>query len=287
MKTNKPNVTLSPQEFSDFRDFINVEIGLNLTSEKKSLVLHRLSSRIEKLNFKSFREYLRYVRSQNSGAENERQHLFDKITTHTTRFFRESKQFELLEERILPDILNAKAHSAQKTITFWSAGCSTGEEAYTLAMVLEHYKRKHKKVFEYKMAANDISRKVIQAAQKGIYGRDVIRQIPSEYHKRYIQHGTGPFEAYVRVHPHLKRNITFQQNNLMNPASLPGFSCDVILCRNTMIYFSRTSRQKLVNRFTKNLNPGGYLLTSFTESLHDMDTELSQLSPSIYKLSVS
>ena len=284
MNNNKPALKLSPQEFSDFRDFINVEIGLHLTSEKKSLVLHRLSSRIHKLNFNSFREYLRYVRSHDAGAENERQLLFDKITTHTTRFFRESKQFELFQERILPDILNRKTNAAQKSLTFWSAGCSTGEEAYTLAMVLEQYKRNHKKVFDYKIVANDISRKVIETARKGIYGRDVIRQIPKEYTKRYIQHGTGPFEAYIRIHPHLKRNITFTQNNLMNPASVPEFSCDAILCRNTMIYFARHSRQQLVNRFTHNLNQGGYLLTSFTESLHDMETELDQLSPSIYKL---
>lgn len=284
MKPRKNSINLTPQEFSDFRDFINVEIGLHLTSQKKSLVLHRLSSRIQELGLPGFKEYLSYVRSNTSGAENERQFLFDKITTHTTRFFRESKQFELLQERLLPDLIKSKAGSSTKKLTIWSAGCSTGEEAYTLAMVLEQFKRDQKAAFDYKITANDISRKVIQVARKGIYGRDVIRQIPKEYRKRYIQHGTGPFEAYVRVHPQIKRNITFHQNNLMNPASNPEIACDMILCRNTMIYFSRASRQQLINRFIGNLHKGGYLLTSFTESLHDIDSPLIQLSPSIYKL---
>ena len=278
----QPVVSIKPHEYSRYRDFLRNLLGFELGSDKRSLIEQRIGPRVKQLDLGSFDAYLNYIRSKKQGALSEKIAFIDRITTNTTRFFRESRQFNLLTDRVLPELIDR----GKTDLSIWSAGSSTGEEVYTLAMVLDRFKHYEGGLGSFRIYGNDVSHSVIKSAKIGIYPREAIRHIPTEYARKYIQKGSGRYQKYIRFDPKLKRRHTdFWVQNLMEDGINLSRKADIIFCRNTMIYFTRQVRQKLVYKFARYLKPGGYLFISFTESLSDLqDIPFNQVNTSIYQL---
>lgn len=265
-----PPSTLSDEEFRLLRQLFHNEIGLHLSSSKKSLVSGRLIKRLGALGLASFKDYYELLMAPEQ--EEERQQAIDLITTNETYFFREHKHFDFLRQQILPTI----DHS--HTLRIWSAASSTGEEAYSVAMLLEAT-RAH---LPWAVFASDISSRVLTAARRGLYPMARGEKIPKDYLKRFCLKGVGQYEGRFLVQEELRKKVAFRQLNLMGlPSSLGVF--DVVFLRNVIIYFDLPTKARVVRGVAEHLRPGGWLFVGHSESLHGMDSGLELVVPSIYR----
>ena len=270
-------VAMADREYKRFSDFIHTECGIKLPPSKKTMVEARLQKRLRSLNMSEFREYCEYVFSS-KGLDEELIHLIDVITTNTTEFFREPRHFEILNQIVLPKWL--AEHRAGRTLRLWSAGCSTGEEPYTLAMVLSEFAARNAN-FRFSILATDISTKVLQRAAQGVYSEDKSSGINYDLKKKYLMRSKDRSRKEVRFAPEIRRNIQFSRLNFMHDFRFKD-PMDIIFCRNVLIYFERDTQEQLINKFCDNLNKGGHLFIGHSESLTGMDLPLSQLAPTVY-----
>ena len=259
--------------------YIDKQVGIQLPMAKKSLVEGRLRKRVVNLGFNSFSAYLDHVIDSADGV-NERLQLIDVLTTNKTNFFREPKHFEYLVETVVPQRLAVESQGAPFRI--WSAGCSTGEEPYTLAMVLEESRATHHNS-PYEILATDISRSCLQTASHGIYTERQIEPVPVALRKKYLLKSRVPGEQLVQMGPEIRKRIHFDSCNLMQSTFPVKHRMDAIFCRNVMIYFNTPTKEALVNRFEKQLLPGGYLFVGHSESLSGMQTGMKQVAPMVYR----
>lgn len=269
---------LSDQEFWSLSRLVYQKAGINLHKGKKELVRTRLAKRIREGGFESFRNYYDYVLGDQSGEELTQ--LLDAVSTNLTSFFREPRHFEFMAERFLPE-LTAKSKSGARRLRIWSAGCSTGEEAYSIAVtVLEHLPRP--KDWEVKVLATDLSERVLGIAGRGVYPARVVENVPRELLRRYFQVGQGDCEGWYRVKDEVRRLVVFRRLNLMEsfPFRRPF---QLIFCRNVMIYFDRETQKDLVTKFYRVLDKGGYLFIGHAESLSGLDRSFQYLRPTIYR----
>jgi chemotaxis protein methyltransferase CheR len=251
--------------------------GINLHEGKKELVKARLGKRLKEGNFKSFGDYYRYVIT-NEGTE-ELISMIDSISTNLTYFFREESHFHKLRE-ILPVIVTAPGNRQKANLRIWSAGCSTGEEPYSLAMTVADCL--NGSTADVKIMATDISTKVLRAADKGIFHKDKLNNISTVNLKKYFQIGSGQWEGYYRIKKGIKDMIQFLRFNLMDtPPS--NYCFDIIFCRNVMIYFDKTTQAALVSRFNNCLNKGGYFFIGHSESLTGLNHDFKYIEPSVYR----
>lgn len=252
---------ISDQEFDLFRKLIYDLAGINLSDNKKMLVISRLSRRLRTLNLQSFGEYLDYLRSAPE-AEKEMVEMINRITTNKTDFFREIHHFEFLSETLIPSLLKA----GKKDIRVWSAGCSTGEEPYTIAMVIDAACRKtgfKPNQIDLRILATDIDTDVIDHARKAEYSKATIQQVPVFYRERYFEHAT---KDTFRVRDDLKYFVSIKRFNLTHEFPFrKGF--DVIFCRNVLIYFNQTDRLTIVRKMKNCLRDKGILILGHSESL--------------------
>jgi chemotaxis protein methyltransferase CheR len=270
-------------EFSE-ADYVKIsrlvydQCGINLHEGKKELVKARLGKRIRKGNFSSFREYFDYVVNDQSGEEMIQ--LLDSISTNFTHFFRENQHFDYLRHEFLP-ALKGRNGKTQKKLRVWSAGCSTGEEPYTIAITLLE-SLSPGSGWDIKILATDLSTKVLNIAQSGVYLKDKIRSVSPDLVKKYFLRGEKQWQNYVKIKPFLKSIITFQRVNFMEsfPFTEP-FDC--IFCRNVMIYFDKETRTQLVNRFYEHLEKGGAFFIGHSESLSGMEHPFQYVKPATYK----
>jgi len=264
------NEKLGPEEFGELRRLVYESIGVNLTEPKKALVVSRLSRRLKELGLDTFAQYLRYLKynPQESGI------FFNCITTNVTSFFREAHHFEYLQNTFLPALESGLAQkTADGKIRAWSAGCSTGEEPYTLAMVLEDF-FKGKKKWEFTILATDINTEALEKAQRGIYRQQEVKGISYDYLKKHFKLGTGPNQGLFKVKDNLQKMITFTQLNLASLEKYPvGDPFNFIFCRNVFIYFDRPTRARVLKRFYQHLLPGGRLFLGHSESIDLTDEE--------------
>lgn len=269
-------IELKPQEFSLFRTYIYEKVGIALSEQKSTLIKGRLNKRINQLGLSSFRVYYDYLVGDDSGEE--LAFFVSAISTNVTSFFRESAQWVWLE-RYLPELVASKR---EKKIRIWSAGCSSGEEPYTILMFLQH----HLKDFEswdIKILATDISPKVLAKAIGGIYDAKQVEPLPREiiansFDKIRIDSGI----AY-RVMPHLREKVMFRLYNLVTDPFFFKNKFDMIFCRNVMIYFDEATRNALIGRFSTLLPKGSPLFLGSSESLTSHRDTLKLIGSSIYQ----
>lgn len=279
----QPYAIHQPPEFTE-ADYIKIsrlvyeQCGINLHDGKKELVKARLGKRIRKGNFCSFKEYYDFVMNDPSGDELIQ--LLDSISTNFTHFFRENQHFEYLKNEVLTNLKSRTGKNSTR-LRIWSAGCSTGEEPYTIAITLKESIPAASN-WDWKILATDLSTKVLSTAQSGIYLREKIQSLTPDLIKKYFLKGDNQWQNYVKIKPGLKSTITFQRLNLMEPFSFnEPFNC--IFCRNVMIYFDKETRTQLVNRYYEHLEKGGFLFIGHSESLSGMDHPFQYIKPAIYK----
>lgn len=268
---------MSEKDFSRFSQFIYSEVGIKLPASKKTMIEARLQKRIRLLGFENHSEYITFLFSD-KGMREELINLIDVVTTNTTEFFREPQHFDMLNKNILPEW---HANLGNQPLRVWSAGCSTGMEPYTLAIVLSEYARS-KQNFSFRILATDISTKVLQEAAKGVYEEERILPVPKHLKQKYFLRSKDRTKRLVRVVPELRRMIEFKRLNFMENFSMPQLK-HVIFCRNVVIYFDKPTQQKLFTKLCRCLNPGGYLFIGHSESLAGMELPLLQTAPTVYK----
>ncbi|MEM6732502.1 MAG: protein-glutamate O-methyltransferase CheR [Myxococcota bacterium] len=259
-------VEMSDEEFLLIRDLITSYCGIYFDETFKYLVERRLQPRLPVFGFGSFRDYYRHLK-YSPDATREFDEIVERITTNETYFFREAYQLKAFTDEVLPDIMRQR--NLGDRIRIWSAGCSTGEEPYSISMLLDEIPAA--KGYSFDIFGNDISRKVLKQARSGMFRESSFRQTDPAYIDRYFK----PEErnAY-RLADAVRERVTFGHLNLMDEASMALISnVDVIFCRNVIIYFSAESRHQLIAMFHRKLRPGGYLLLGHSESLVNLSTD--------------
>ncbi len=264
--------------FDRFSEFIKAELGIKMPTSKKTLLEARLQKRLRDLDMSTHEEYCEYLFSP-EGMEQELVNLVDVVTTNTTDFFREPKHFSLLLERVLPALFLSKG--VGRKVNVWSAGCSSGEEPYTLAMVLSEYARENTG-FIFNILATDISTQVLRMAVRAVYPESKIGPIPQDYRKRYLLRSKDRTRRLVRIGPDARGHVRFRRLNFMEEFSFEE-QLDIIFCRNVVIYFDRPTQEKLFSRFCRKLAPGGYLFIGHSESLAGMNLPLEPIAPTVYR----
>lgn len=261
-------------DFNCLRKMSNEHSGILVPDDKFDMFYSRLSKRVRLLGLNSFKEYCQYLQSQ---PEDEFTEFINAVTTNLTSFFRENHHFEYLKEVLLPEVL--KNNLAKKRIKVWSAGCSTGEEPYSLAMtLLENVPAG----WDIKILATDLDTNVLATAATGVYPMDRVEALGDKRLQRWFQKGAGANSHKVRAKEALRQIIHFKQLNLMQDWPMKdGF--DFIFCRNVLIYFDRETKAKLANRYAEYLGIGGHLFIGHSESLHQLDTPFSLIGNTIYK----
>jgi len=283
MPQNTPSMPTRPapltdKDFRAFADFITSKLGIKMPSGKKSMLEARLNKRLRLLGLHSYSQYRELLFSE-GGQKDELPHLYDAVTTNTTHFFRESNHFDALRDNILPG-LHARL-GGERALRVWSAGCSTGEEPYTLAMVLDAFAQKHQK-FSFDILATDISTRVLETAARAVYVMDKMEDIPQAFRKKYLLRSKDPKKRLIRIVPELRKRVSFRRLNFMEPFRLEK-PRDVVFCRNVVIYFDRPTQERLFRRIAEQIVAGGYLFTGHSESLTGMDVPLQAVAPTIYR----
>jgi len=268
---------MSDKDFSRFSQFIYNEVGIKLPASKKTMVEARLQKRIRLLGFTGHGDYISFLFSD-KGMREELINLIDVVTTNTTEFFREPQHFDMLTKTILPE-WHAKV--GNQALRVWSAGCSTGMEPYTLAIVLSEYARS-RQGFQFRILATDISTKVLQEAARGIYEEERILPVPKHLKQKYFLRSKDRSKRLVRVAPELRRLVEFRRLNFMEQFSMPQPK-HIIFCRNVVIYFDKPTQHKLFLKLCRCLAQGGYLFIGHSESLAGMELPLVQAAPTVYR----
>jgi len=263
------NIILSELQFERLIGFIKSRFGIRLTREKKEMLEIRLTKLMSKYPLTSVVEYYRALMSGNEQYSAE---LMEELTIHKTDFFREPHHFTFLQEQRLTAITEQVRKN--KELKLWSAGCSTGEEPYTLAMVLREALPAD---YRLRILATDISSKVLSTAQMGVYPEEVLSAVPARY-RTFLTEA----DAVVKVTEHIRSLVTFRQFNLIAAFPFAG-KFDIIFCRNTMIYFDLATQDALVKKFYDALTPGGYLFIGHSESLANREHKFMFVRPTIYR----
>ena len=270
---------LKEREYNKFSRYVYDTCGINLHEGKQQLVKARLGKILRQRDFRSFRQYYDHVINDKSGHELIL--LLDSISTNLTYFFREPEHFEFLRKKALPEIMKRKSTPRDNCLRFWSAGCSSGEEPYSIAMTISEALDNREK-WQFKIQATDLSTRVLKTAISGIYEKMKVEKIPYELRKRYFQKGDNKWKGYFRVKKDVKKKISFQRLNFMEEFHF-GEPFDVIFCRNVMIYFDTPTKQDLVDNLYRNLSHGGYLFIGHAESLSGLKHHLKYIQPSVFK----
>ena len=270
---------LTPEDFRRFSAFVESELGIQLPPGKASMFQGRLARRLRELNIPSASEYWDYL-FHSPDAESELVHFIDAITTNKTDFFREPQHFDFLRQQVLPDF---SRESATLKFNLWCAGCSSGEEPYTLAMVLSEYSRSGAFGFDFSILATDISTRVLKQAQSGIYDESQSFAIPPRLRTKYLLRSKDASSRRTRIVPTLREHVSFHRLNFKAEDYKVRGMFDVIFFRNVMIYFDKPTQQEIVTKLCRNLKPGGYLFVGHSESLVSLDVPVKQIGPAIFR----
>lgn len=273
---------LSEQDFKRIADLIGQEVGIKLPPGKRTMVEGRLRKRIRALGLTSFKDYALYL-FQDNGLQEERPHLIDAVTTNKTDFFREPEHFELLRQRLVPDLLALRRSERQPLLKLWSAASSTGAEAFTMAMVLADMAAQRGD-FRFAILGTDISTQVLEQATRAIYPSDQVTPVPAVMQQRYLMQARKPgLRPDVRIVPELRRLVRFGRLNLMDTSYPFDRDVDIIFLRNVLIYFEKADQEKVILRLVSHLRPGGYLLLGHSESMIGTGIAMRQVAPAVFQ----
>ncbi len=270
---------LSGETFQALSDLVYQHSRIRLGADKRALVANRLRRRLRALALGSFEEYCRVLHSPHGVDEIEE--LVDLISINHTRFYREPEHFAFLTQRALPALVRPLA-AKHALLRLWSAASSSGEEPYTMAIVVAEFLRAHAGV-AWEIMATDISHRVLAEAREGIYSMASVKPVPLELLKRYFQKGVGARDGVCRVKPELRRHLRFERVNLFQEHLPVPADQHVIFCRNVMIYFDPPSRALAVQRLARHLAPGGYLVVGHSESLLGIPHGLQPLQQGVFQ----
>jgi chemotaxis protein methyltransferase CheR len=271
---------LSDKDFARLSDFIFREYGIKLPMHKKLMLQGRLRARLRERKFTSFDRYIDFLFSS-EGQQIELIHMIDVVTTNKTDFFREPDHFDYLFNTVLS--FYNKRPLPERKFSIWSAGCSTGEEPYTIAIILNEFKALNPG-FNFTILATDLSSRALAHAQKAVYPENKVDVIPLSLKKNYLLKHKDKDKKEVRIVASLRNSIVFERQNLMQLSRYDKKGFDVIFCRNTLIYFDRPTQIKVVNELVNKLKPGGYLFIGHSESLlNEHWLPLERIAPTIYR----
>jgi len=273
--------TMNEVQFRRLGEFIYQVCGIRLNDSKKVMLESRLSKRLKILGMNTYKDYCEYLFSP-KGSNEELVHMIDMVTTNKTDFFREPAHFDFLRRNALPELIRTHRVGTGSKLKVWSAGCSTGEEPYTLSMVLSDYAEIHRG-FEYLILATDISSRVLEVAKAGIYREEQVVPVPPVFRERYLLRGKARQMGKVRIVPELRERIRFRRLNFMEGDFGMREPLDIVFCRNVIIYFDRPTQERLINRINSHMIPGGYLFMGHSETLNGMKVPLVSVAPTVYR----
>ncbi len=274
----KPKM-LTDNEFNKLAKFIFEEYGIKMPIEKKIMLQSRLQKRLRHLSMSNFKDYIEYVFNKEGKGE-EVIHMIDVVSTNKTDFYREADHFEFLKEKALPDL--CEDNDFYRPIKVWSAGCSSGEEPYTLAFTLSDYKEQEPGM-DYTILGTDISSRILRQANDAIYKEEKTVIIPMPVKKKYLLRSKDREKPTVRVKSEIRKKVSFQRLNFMDESYAVPDTYDIIFCRNVLIYFSREVQESVINKLCQKIRPGGYLFLGHSESITNMNVPLDRVKPTIFK----
>jgi chemotaxis protein methyltransferase CheR len=263
------NQNINPIAFEEIRRFMRQSAGIQIGAEKSALVVSRLWRRLEALECQNFEEYLTYLKLPEGAAEH--QQLLDLLSTNETYFFREPAHFERLKHQILPQI-------NRRPIRIWSAASSSGEEAYSIAMVLADRLGSQ----DWQVSATDVSNRVLETGRRALYNFERLEQMPEDYLRRFCKRGLGEYQGKLLIERELRSRVTFTLHNLLSPRA-DGGKFDVIFLRNVLIYFDQATKQRVLEHLIGSLNPDGWLVIGHCDSIYGLDLPLQLVSPSVFR----
>lgn len=268
---------LSEKEFQLFKQLIYRETGINMSDKKKKLIVARLSKRLRALNLSSFTQYYEHL-IEHRDADNEIVNLINRVTTNKTDFFREKHHFDFLLHELFPKIISQSRTGGERKLRIWSAGCSSGEEPYTIAMTaIEAFKTE--RGWDIKILATDLDTEILQKAINGAYPTQIVGPVPKEYLSKYFIRKGDMYELNKEV----KSLIAFRRLNLMDESFPMKNPFDIIFCRNVIIYFDSQTKNALLTKYHKYLRNGGYMFIGHSESLMHMKDCFRYLKHTIYQ----
>ncbi len=268
--------SITEKEFHLFRDIIYRQTGIQMSEKKRNLIVARLSKRLRALNLSNFSEYYEYLNTS-SNASDELNNLINRITTNKTDFFREKHHFDFLVNEIFPSFLDTARINGMRRLRIWSAGCSSGEEPYSIAMTVADF-FKDERGWDLKILATDLDTDILMKASKGVYSSQQITPVPINYLSKYFVRTSQGYE----VSPQIKAMIAFRKLNLMDPSFPMKKPFDIIFCRNVMIYFDEETRKDLVKKYYNHLSDIGYMFVGHSESLMYMKHLFKFLKHTVY-----
>ncbi|HET6431090.1 protein-glutamate O-methyltransferase [Dyella sp.] len=269
---------LRDTEFEFLRQFVYQQCGIALSEQKRQLVQGRLLRRLRALRLRDFADYCELLRRDPDAELGE---LASAISTNVTSFFREMHHYDLLVNELLPAWLAAKKASGER-LRIWSAGCSTGEEPYALAMVLAEAMERSNSTVDAKILATDLSPQALEQARRGVYAHDRLGGVSDERRKRWFLRGQGEYDGLVSVHPRLRELVSILPLNLLHDWPMQG-PFDAIFCRNVVIYFDKPTKEKLFTRYARLLPVGGYLFLGHSESMHGLSNDFDLIGRTVYR----
>ncbi|MDY4673473.1 MAG: protein-glutamate O-methyltransferase [Treponema sp.] len=273
--------TLSETEFRKIASYIEKNVGIKMPPEKRLMMQSRLTSRLKALQLDSFKQYIDYVFSGKDTDNHEIIMMIDAMTTNLTEFFREPQHFDFMRNVALPEY----AAQGRGKIKLWSAGCSTGQEPYTLSMVMSEFIRQNptSSIRDYSVLATDISTKVLDKAASAIYPMDAVRGIPTEIMHQYFLKGKNPSNPSVRLKQEIRNRVNFMRLNFMDDDYGFRDTLQIIFCRNVLIYFDKTNQERVINQFLRYLEPGGYLFLGHSETIFGMTLPFKTVAPTVFQ----
>lgn len=270
---------MSDKTFVRFSSFIQNELGIKMPDIKKTMLQARLRKRLRAVGMTDFEEYYKYVFSP-EGRHIELFHMIDVVTTNKTDFFREPKHFDYLTQVFLPEFMKRSDKDTPKHLKIWSAGCSTGEEPYTLAMVLSDVADRLPN-FTFSILGTDISTRVLETAAQGIYEHDRVEPVPMPFRRKYLLRNKE--KNLVRVAPGLRNVVKFKRLNLMDKEFWLSEKVDLVFFRNVMIYFDRPTQEQVLSRMCKHVVRNGYIFIGHSETLNGLNVPLVPVTPTVYR----
>lgn len=271
---------LTHKDYERIRRLVYAKSGINFGDHKMQLVRARLRKRLRELCLASFHDYYNYVERDHTGEELVR--LLDAITTNTTHLFREDRHFQFLSRTVRQWVEQKSWREKNSSLRIWSAGCSSGEEPHSIAMVADDALRDHPSV-QLRILASDLSVGILSKAKAGLYDPHRIGTVPHKYRQRYFRVYDDNGKRMLQIVPELRRAIRFARFNLMTKTFPFRHGFHIIFCRNVMIYFDRPTQRALVHRFTDQLRPSGFLLIGHSESLNAIEHGLTYVEPTVYR----
>lgn len=272
---------ITDREFQRFRELVNRHTGIALGDSKRQLVCSRLARRLRHYGYATFSQYYEHLMERDPEGE-ELLRMIDAITTNKTDFFRESHHFAFLRSEVLGRLVAGVRTGGSRRLRVWSAGCSSGEEPYSIALAIADA-LPNAWTWDVKILASDIDTQMLAVAMEGVYPADRVAVVPAALREKYFLRGRGAREGLVRVRPDVRQLVSFRRINLRDDAWPIRTTFDCIFCRNVIIYFDRALQQRLVARFVDFLKPGGYLFLGHSESLLGMRVGVRYLGSTVYQ----